>query len=272
LKQSLAQQISAFKDMPMQKFEAQFMPQFTVICQLDNFKEKAAEVGYDEPFNDGAYIQANTKKITVTLFWTYKPTGEFVVLATRDVEPTQQLPSVGAGEAFAVVQTVDAPVKKLYAFNKSRKARMAASVQNVRFEIKNIAIEFSDIPIDILDQYSGKQLKAKIEDIEPFGEPKIEFDHPETALSVSFSTNDADIEPWTFSSETVRVVETKYVKDDAKYFMTIELRGVPVKNGNEKRIIKGKLAITAGAKLTNPNSGKSVTGNNTLIIPINLEY
>jgi hypothetical protein len=242
---------------------------FSVSCQLDD-KQKETELAYDEPFTDGPCIQATIRKALVELVWTYKPTGESVVLAAKEVLPQQKPPEVVASNSFASL--VEATGKQQVASNSRRIKNLAT--QTIRFLVKGIDILY-DVPIDADPNQSCKPLKARIDNIEPAGAPRLDFDNPELTLRVAGLEGAQNVEEWTATRENLALVENeasvKYY-DDGHYTVLVEVRGVPLKPQGEQRFLKGKLAMKVGAKLTNPISGKVGIYTETIFVPVNLEY
>jgi hypothetical protein len=243
---------------------------FSVSCQLDD-KQKETDLPYDEPFVDGPCIPATVRQAFVELVWTYKPTGESVVMAARQVPPQQKRPEVVASNSF--VTLLESTGKPQIASN-SRRAKSLAT-QTIRFVVKGIDIQYDDVPIDADPTQNCKPLKARLENIEPAGAPRLDFENPEMVLRVTGLEGAQNIEEWSAERDNIQFVENdpsvKYY-EDGHYTVLVEVRGVPLKPQGERRFLKGKLPMKVGAKLTNPISGKVGIYTETIFIPVNLEY
>ncbi len=229
-----------------------------------NDKVIAEDMDYTEPFAEGPCVPAWMKKATFEISWRYAVTGERLLLYTsKDIEPNQLQPGLSAENGFVEFDMDDVPALKTRKFGFVRPVTL-------KLRLKGLQVDFADVPVDA-DPQTCAVVRAKIEHIEPKLPPVIDFTNPDSYLAIY--TEDGTLEErWTFSPSTVRVVKTSFDTAEGAYTAFLEIRNVPPKPAEVRRTLRGKLAITAGAKLTNPLNNKDVLGSNTVILPITLEY
>lgn len=222
------------------------------------------------PFDDsflGPCLSALTKKARFDIVWKSALTSETVTLYTsKEAEPQQKVPQVIA--ANVVTDLIS---------NSAANARKNAPPRPITLQLKvrNIAIDYSDSPIDVADPLTCRGIFPSLDNIEPMGLPRIQYDDTESRLRVVSEDGTVDTD-WAFSSATVKILDpdpdTRYIQGEGSYTIKLEIRGLPSKPQTERRFLKGTIAITAGSKLTNTLANKIVSGANGVVVTINQEY
>jgi hypothetical protein len=239
-------------------------PKMLSVTYKINDKVIAEDMDYTEPFAEGPCVPAWMKKATFEVFWRYAVTGERVLLYTsKEIEPSQLQPGLSAENGFVEFDMDDVPALKTRKFGFVRPITL-------KLRLKGLQVDFADVPVDA-DPQTCAVVRAKIEHIEPKLPPVIDFTSPDSQLAI-YTEDGTTEERWAFAPSTVRVVKTTFDNAEGTYTAFLEIRNVPPKPAEVRRTLRGKLAITAGAKLTNPLNNKDVLGSNTVILPINLEY
>jgi hypothetical protein len=268
-------------------FSKQIKDRLSVECRI-NDKTVGAIQPYSEPFDDGPCLPAWATKCVQELTWTSPVSRESIVLWTsKEFDALQAAPEVVAVNAFTQIEVDDAPLPK-------NKKLAFARPFSFKIRIKNLEIGYADVAVNS-DPDNCRAIRATLDNIEPLGAPQIDFSHPETKLEVINEAGESD-NSWKLTPQTLVPViasdgggtsssassstksassqDGKEIKPyaDGVYSMLLEVKKLPPKPANEKRVLRGKLAIVAGAKLTNPANGKVSMGKNTLTLSVDLEY
>jgi hypothetical protein len=243
------------------------LQQFKIDYQLGNEKKMQ-----DNPFSEsyvGPNIPASAKKVKIDVVWIYPGTGARVPLIAKEVTPEQTPPDISCQSAIAELKSSGSEAPK-------KKATGKKPVQpgNFQVSIKGIGVDF-EVPIDAdnKDVNASKSIKATLGEVEADGPADIDYNAPETKLTIFNGDEPDPTAVWSASGTTFGIITGDFDPASGTFPITIQVKDLPSKPPTETRILRGTIAVKVGAKIVNRKAGTSAKSQAPpCIIPINIPY
>lgn len=243
---SLRSKLQEEAELPLQQFKIDY--------QCGNEKPNL-----NNPYSEswvGPNIPASAKKVKVSIVWIYPPTGERVPLFAKDVTPEQMPPEISCNN----------PVAEM---------KMSATTPSNGFQIaiKGISVDY-EFPLDAdnRDPNTSKSIKATLSDIEPLGDAEINYNSSDTQLRIYNGDAPDPTSTWMATATSFSIVQGSLDISTGQFPITIQVKDLPTPPAHQSRILKGTIAIKAGARIVNRRAGAAASSSSSCVVTINIPY
>ncbi len=229
------------------------LQQFKIDYQFGNEKPNT-----NNPYSNdwvGQYIPASAKKVKVSIVWIYPPTGERVPLFTKDITPEQIPPDISCN-----------PVAEM-------KMSTPTSLNGFQIAIKGISVDY-ELPLDAdnRDPSASKSIKATLSDIEPLGDAEINYNSSDTQIRIYDGDIPDPTSTWMATASSFSIVQGSLDVSTGQFPITIQVKDLPNSPAHQSRILRGTIAIKAGAKVVNRKAGAAAASSSSCVVNINIPY
>lgn len=226
---------------------------------------------FDNAYSDtwiGPCIPASATTVTVSVVWTYPPTGERVPLLSGTVYPQQTPPEIVANSPS--VELLSDSLRKVFL----NKGTIAANDTALLVRIKGFQVDYN-VPIDAdnSNPNASISIKASRDNIEVIQPLTIDFDDYGTNFGIYKGAEPESKIKWKkISPETFQVIESTFNREDASLSMIARLL-MPKMPDNITRTVRGSLRLRARAAILNYKAGvKSTSFEEWLSVGFDIPY